>query len=254
MNWMCPVDGPAEVWSSPVAALSHVYHSDGNGHGEQEEIDRHDGKTLWPEPTEEEANQDTVREEVERQLAGTFGDDVGEMIRRAENDGFELPMVLNDHDVESFKIMEAFQGPVNDLAKIREELDRIDQAISAALKNWPEGASPSDGIDVKEPEPEPDPEPSGSGRFTTSEVKEREEEEVISVLERSTLLDDYNDHLLEIFELVYKQRDNSDNVKIDDIVSETGAPNPLVEDNLEKLKELNMIRHDENNDSFYVPY
>lgn len=255
MNWMCPVDQTAEIWSSPVAALSHIYHMGGRGHGPENSIQRGED-ILWPQPTDEDPNRETVREDVEDYLSTVFSSEVSRLIREAEQEGFETPQMLSDKDLERFQILES-SGPImEDMDLLYERMAELDDTISYILKNFSQLEQSVEPEPEPEPDPEPEPEPdpsSSSGRFTTNDVMEREEREVFRLLERATFLDDHSDDLLETFKYVYQQRNDAP-VTIDDVESELQVPAKMVESNLDQLEEMNVVIYDQNEDTFTVPY
>jgi len=250
-NWKCPLDD--RVWSSPIAALSHVYLSSGPSHGREESLII-DDEIPWPEPTDEDPTEETVLDGIEPHLSVSFPHDIEEMVERLADEGFEVPPALSEEDLETFRVLERNLGIQNDLEKIEQNLEYYDRIFSAILENWDDlvGESPE-----PLPEPEPDPEPEEtedvSGRFTTADVREREEDEVFAVLNRSTLLDEYTDDLFETFKFVYEKRD-TDGVSIDEVEQALPLPFDLAEENLEQLVDLNLARFDDDSDLYYVPY
>jgi len=255
MNWMCPVDGNVEVWESPIAALSHVYNMRGRGHAEPDSIVRSDDEFLFPEPTDEDPNMNTVVDELEQYPF--LPNDVESMLRDLEEEGWETPPVLTEFDSEAFDIFQTSSGIQNDIEQVEKELDYIDKVVSSALRNVHDMGGGHEQTDVDEDEEEPEEsvevvEPDTSG-YSTADVKEAEEDEVMRLLRRSTFLDQHSDDVIDVFEIVYKERD-SEGVHVSEVSSDLGVPDGMVEENLEILTDKNLVEWNSSDDIYYVPY
>lgn len=253
MNWACPVDGSAEVWENPVAALSHVWSTDGRGHGPEESLG---DPPQFPDPTDDPATMQTLDQVVEPQTQTEL--DV--LMSELENQGFEFASRLDQEDLETFSLVRRHRGISHDLEVMRSQLSDIDRVFSRLLREWDHITGDTvieETVEAPEPQITPDDStdqtPDQSGRFTTDEVREREQEQVFSVIERSKLFDNKTDDLYETFKFVYRQR-TENGVYQDEVVSEVGMPPNLVEDNLDELNDMGMIEHDPSDDRFYVPY
>lgn len=256
-NWMCPINGKVEVWDNPIAVLSHIYNTDGQGHGPKNSVIE-DEELLMPQPTNSEKTMNTVGNYVKKKTETKFSGDIERLLSDLTEDGFEVPSQLDEKDLEHFKLMEMDRGVQNDLEILKSNIEYYDEIFTMMLQNFDSLVSQPQLEQTIEEEPEPEPEEndttiSSGGRFTTADVMEREEEQVFGVLNRSTLLDNHSDDLLKTFEYIYKERD-TEGVYVDDVSGHLGIPDGLAEDNLETLNDKNLIRHDEDEDRYYIPY
>lgn len=257
MNWMCPVDGTAEVWESPMAAVNHVQSMRGRGHGEVGSIVRGEDEVLWPEPTDENANMESVSDEMEKYPF--LPDDIESMIHDLEKQGWETPPILTQFDSDAFSIFDASKGIENDIDKLERELDYIDRVVSMALRNIHnvEQGKISEEPDSQDDEDDEDDEVDvvgvEGGQHTTADLKEAEEEEVMRILRRSTFLDQHSDDIMDTFKVVYRERD-SEGTRVGAISNELGVPDGMVEENLEILIDKNLIEWNTDEDLYYVPY
>ena len=252
VNWMCPVDG--KVWDNPIAAVSHIYNTSGNGHGDKESLLVGE-QILLPEATQEKVNSSTVEG-----VNFGFDGDIKQIINELEQQGFKTPSNLSKYDLQSFDIIQVSEGIDNDIQMLQKDIEYFDEVFSFILKNIDNVSKTESVTEVEEEKDKEDKEEkeetseNGSGRFTTSDVMEREEREVFNTLRRSTFFDSYSDDMLETFEYVYKKRD-SGGVHIDEVANHIGCPDSLIEDNMDALSgEMNLVRHDEQDDTYYIPY
>lgn len=239
MNWLCPID--QTIWRNPVAAMSHLYNSTGPQFGQKREIPTSDQRPIFPQPTEKTPTQDSLEGLSPRMRS---------KVEQIEDMGLETPSILSQSDIRTMNLIDHYAGFQDDLDHLREEIGRIDAVLSKTISNWNQLTEETKIETTPEVDEETTTE-TNQGSLTTEEAREREEDLVIDLLEKSSFFDEQNDLCLEIFEIIFEQRD--DEIRFEEIRDDlNGLPPKLLRDQITILdEEFNIIEWDRSDDTVF---
>lgn len=247
-NYRCDVC--TAVYPTALAAAQHVVNESTGKHGQRGEV------PVWPSKTKEEADAPTAKDVADRKVFQEFGDDdlYGTIVEEFGEDS--LPAMLDEHDARNLEILELAPKIFKDLDVILEDVERAVDTMDAFIRHYNEVniAQPKEAESDDEEDSEQEEEAELGGRFTTGDVKERERQEVMNVLQRGGFLDSLNDVGYQVFRFVYDQRDDSDNVEVSEVAQRLGIPVSNTEETLDGLVDLGVIEHEPSDDTYYYIY
>jgi len=268
VGFQCPSDECGAVYSNPVAALHHYQKHGDSMHGGKDEVpDMLSSLAINKEP-----NRGVLMDHISE----ATGIQEPEIRKAIEELGMD-PVFLDTYQLKNLEMVDMIDnilpliGVMMDTVEdIEDTMQRANAEMSLLIemnnrstqdttqtvqKTSTEptgGGNDEDDEDEVSSSPQPsEPPKAGSqgGGSTDQEIREAEEEQVKTVLQRGELL---GEDKLEIFMVIYKKR--GDSMSVPQITNETALPGVVVEDIIPELVDMGLIDEDEDNDVYEYVY
>lgn len=248
-NYKCTVC--TKVYADPIACVQHIFEADFGDHGELNELPS--GEIPMDEvqdaPDVEPASE-SVKEDVLADLG--IEQDAYQMILNDED--IEVPEILTDSDLFNLGLLGNIELVHDEYVMITDRLSNIyDRLEDIDLDHGPVEEPVEEDVSEEEEE-EPKENTQESGRFTHGDVLQREEEEVMRVLERGGVFDHLGDQAHDVFSYLYSKRDEDRNYSLAEISHTIGVEESYMEEIVDALHEEGFIEQDDFEDKFFYPY
>lgn len=259
-GYECPSDQCDVVYPNPVAAFHHYYKTNNNAHrGDVESVD-----LIKDMKTDRDPNRGVLLDTVS-ESAGVEIPVVKESVKELGVD----PTFLTSYQLNNLEMVDLIDHILPLLGNMIAEIERIENkmargnhemaSILASTEQSQRATEPptqhKDRSQKDEPSPETEDEaptptkpPNNSGSSKSDdEIREAEEEQVKTVLQRGDLL---GDDELDMFMTVYKERGSS--ISKSEIDNRSTLPSVVFEDVLDDLVDQGLIKENNQGEWEYV--